>query len=388
MTQSKTKAKPNILFLFSDTGGGHRSAAEAIIEALELEFPDQCTCEMVDFFTSYAPPPFNTAASTYAPMAQIPDVWEFGYKISNGKMRARIVQKILWPYVRKSITRLVEEHPCDLFISVHSVINIPLLHGLPKDRKPYMTVVTDMVSTHAFWYSKMSDVMFLPTQEALQRGITIGLDPSKMYVVGLPVADRFCRPSKNRNTIRKKLGWPSDMPIAIMVSGGEGMGPLEETVQAIFEAEVPVCLVIIAGKNQALKTKLEALDSKYPAFVYGFVTEMSDFMQAADIIVTKAGPGTISEAFIAGLPIILYSRMPGQEDGNVDYVVNHGAGVWAPGPQEVVATLTQWVDDPDARKKVAETSKSLAKPQASRQIARYAMAMLGKLDYKKVGLTE
>jgi 1,2-diacylglycerol 3-beta-galactosyltransferase len=70
--------------------------------------------------------------------------------------------------------------------------------------------------------------------------------------------------------------------------------------------------------------------------VYGFVQDMPDFMRAADVLITKAGPGTISEAFIAGLPMILYSRLPGQEDGNVGYVVDNGAGVWAPRPDAVV----------------------------------------------------
>ncbi len=386
MTQPKADKKPNIIFLFSDTGGGHRSAAEAIIEALDLEFPDQYTSEMVDFYLEYAPFPFDQAAATYAPMAQIPDIWELGYKLCDGKHRSKFVQKILWPYVRRGVTRLVKEHPCDLFISVHSVVNIPLLRGLPANRPPYMTVVTDMVSTHAFWYNKKSDIVFVPTDEALQRGVSFGLDPAKIHVVGLPVADRFCHPVMDRAKLRERLGWPLNIPVVLLVSGGDGMGPLEETVRAIIDADLPVALVVIAGRNKTLKERLETLRHKHTIFVYGFVTNMPEFMQAADMIVTKAGPGTISEAFIAGLPIILYSRMPGQEEGNVDYVVNRGAGVWAPAPKKVVATLRRWLNDPRERSEVVKISKSLAKPEASRVIARYAMAMLGKIPFENVAL--
>ena len=99
-------------------------------------------------------------------------------------------------------------------------------------------------------------------------------------------------------------------------------------------------------------------------------------MNAADVILTKAGPGTISEAFIAGLPMILYSKMPGQEDGNVDYVVDKGAGVWAPYPEQVVTTLRFWLDHPEARQDVADTSKSLARPDASLNIAQRAMEIV------------
>ena len=85
-------------------------------------------------------------------------------------------------------------------------------------------------------------------------------------------------------------------------------------------------------KNKTTRKHLENYNWNMPAHIYGFVKEMPDFMAAADILVTKAGPGTICEAFIAGLPLIIYSRMPGQEDGNVFYVVDQKAGVWAPHP--------------------------------------------------------
>ena len=104
---------------------------------------------------------------------------------------------------------------------------------------------------------------------------------------------------------------------------------------------------------------------------------MPDLMRAADVIITKAGPGTISEAFIAGLPIILYSRLPGQEDGNVSYVVDEGAGVWAPEPEQVVETLRTWLRNPQSREAVAAASRRLARPHATRHIARLVAEQTG-----------
>ncbi|HBX82646.1 MAG TPA: galactosyldiacylglycerol synthase, partial [Propionibacteriaceae bacterium] len=115
---------------------------------------------------------------------------------------------------------------------------------------------------------------------------------------------------------------------------------------------------------------LDSHDWKIPVHTYGFTRDMPDFMAAADMIVTKAGPGTICEAFAARLPLILYSRMPGQEDGNVTYVVQHEAGVWAPRPWEVVQAVTRWVEDPEARVRASEAAARVAKPQAARDIAR------------------
>jgi 1,2-diacylglycerol 3-beta-galactosyltransferase len=96
---------------------------------------------------------------------------------------------------------------------------------------------------------------------------------------------------------------------------------------------------------------------------------MPDFMRAADFIVTKAGPGTIAEALNAELPIILYSKLPGQEDGNVTFVVEEGAGVWAPTPAEVVRTLTRWISRPEERKKVIENCRRSGRPKAARTVA-------------------
>jgi 1,2-diacylglycerol 3-beta-galactosyltransferase len=365
----KMGKKPHILFLFSDTGGGHRSAAQAIIEALNVYYPGQVTTEMLDFFVEYAPPPFDTAVDTYAPMAQVPDVWELGYKLSNGKWRSKLVQEVLWPYVRKAAEGLVREHPCDLFLSVHPTINTPILRALGDDHAPYIVVVTDMVSTHAWWYNRSATLTVFSTQEARQRGIDLGLEESKLEVLGQPIADKFRRPTAGKRELRQALGWPQDLPVALMVGGGEGMGPIAEMVMAVDHARLDMMMAVIAGKNEILRNNLENAGLKTPSMIYGFVDNMPDLMNAADIILTKAGPGTISEAFIAGLPIILYSKMPGQEDGNVDFVIEHGAGVWAPEPELVAATLRYWIQNPEIRQQVSDISRSLARPDASKDIA-------------------
>ncbi len=148
------------------------------------------------------------------------------------------------------------------------------------------------------------------------------------------------------------------------------MGPLESIAVQIARARLPAALVVVGGRNRALRERLERYDWPIPTRIYGFVHEMPEFMHAADILVTKAGPGTISEAFNAGLPLILYSRLPGQEEGNVSYVVSEGAGVWAPEPVQVVAALKDWLVHPDRRAQAAAASRRLSRPDAARTIAR------------------
>ena len=367
---------PLILFLYSDTGGGHRSATEAIIESLHLEFDGRIATVMVDFLT-HAPRPFKQLPLFYPHMVRVPQAWEIGYHLSDGSRRARFLTASASSWVRPNVHALFAQYPADLIVATHPLATAPILRALNRHRPPFVTVVTDLVSTHALWYHPLSDLCLVATEMAFQRALACGLTPEKVHITGLPVAERFGQPSADRDTLRARFGWPQDRPVILLVGGGEGMGPLKETAMIIAEARLPAALAIVTGRNTALRSELQARQWPIPTFIYGFVREMPDLMHAADILVTKAGPSTISEAFIAGLPIVLYSRLPGQEDGNIVFVTSHGAGVWAPHPKQVVAALKNWVDHPEERLAAAAASRELARTGAARKIAHILAARLG-----------
>jgi 1,2-diacylglycerol 3-beta-galactosyltransferase len=216
--------QPHILFLFSDTGGGHRSVAEAIIEAIHRYFPDRFSTEMVDFFKEYAPPPFNLAPEIYPPMTSMPELWGFGYRISNGQRRTRIFYNLMWPFLRRRSARLQNEHAYDLLVSVHPVPVIPYSRSLQPGSPPFITVITDLVSTHAFWFDHRSDLVLVPTEIARRCGLAYGLRPKQIRVTGLPVVQRFCQPVEDRRLIRARLGWPVDLPVILLVAGGTEWG--------------------------------------------------------------------------------------------------------------------------------------------------------------------
>jgi len=365
---SQTK-KPHILILFSDTGGGHRSAAEAIIEALQLEFRDTFTTEMLDFFKSHAPLPLNKMPDWYPDMVKAPHLWGLSFKMSDGRRRARAITASMWPYVGRAARAIVRDHPADLVVTVHPLATTVILKAMGRNGPPFITVVTDMVTTHALWYDQRSDLTLVPTETARQRAIEYTMSPDKVCVVGQPVAQRYCAPVGDKKDLRKKLGWKQDKTIILLVGGGDGMGPIGKTARAIAASGLDVSLAIVTGRNQRLKAHLESHDWTVPVHIYGFTHELPDFMRAADVLVTKAGPGTIAEALNAGLPMILYARLPGQEDGNVTFVVDEQVGVWAPQPKRVVQTLQEWVQNPEIRLKYAENCRRAARPDAARQIA-------------------
>jgi 1,2-diacylglycerol 3-beta-galactosyltransferase len=265
-----------------------------------------------------------------------------------------------------------------MIVSVHPLANSFILKALGKqNRPPFVTVVTDMVTTHALWFDQRADLICVPTEIARFRAIEYNMDPEKVFTVGQPIAARYCVPVGDKTALRERLGWPVDKFTAVLVGGGEGMGPLAQTARAINTCGLDLSLVIVAGRNERLKRSLEHYEWNISAKIYGFTRELPDFMRAADVLITKAGPGTIAEALNAHLPIILYAKLPGQEDGNVTYVRETGTGVWAPTPQRVTATLRTWIEKPESREKVVRACQKAARPDSSRAIARLIGEKLG-----------
>jgi 1,2-diacylglycerol 3-beta-galactosyltransferase len=326
----------------------------------------------------------NKMPDWYPDMVKAPHLWGLSFKISNGRRRARAITASMWPYVGRAVRKIVKEHPADLIVTVHPVATTVFLKALGRNRPPFIIVVTDMVSTHALWYDQRADLILVPTEKARQRAIAYTMDPDRVHVVGQPVAERYCVPVGNKEDLRNKLGWEQDKAIILLVGGGEGMGPLGKTARAIANSGLDVTLAIVCGRNQRLREHLESLEWPVPVHIYGFTRELPDFMRAADVLVTKAGPGTIAESLNADLPIILYAKLPGQEDGNVTFVVEEKVGVWAPQPKQVVQTLRVWVQNPEVRLRYEENCRRAARLDASRRIARAIGEMLELVPDKEV----
>ncbi len=358
-----------VLILFSDTGGGHRSAAEAVIEALEHLAPQRFAIRMVDIFKEYAPPPLNLAPAMYPYMVRVPQAYRLGYRLSDGHPQARLLTAAAWPYVRRAARRVAREHRPDIVVSFHPLAIAPVIKALGPHRPPFLTVVTDLVSAHALWYHRRVDLCLVPTEAARLRALQHGLRPEQVRVVGLPVSARCCQPAGNREALRAALGWPTDRPMVLLVSGAEGMGPVFDVARAIARAGGHFGLAIVAGRNERLRQRLQAVAWEVPTFLYGFERRLPEMMRAATLLVTKAGPGTIAEALNAGLPMVLFSRLPGQEEGNVDFVVEQGVGVWAPGASLAADAVHQWLSQPQEIERAASACRRIARPQAARDVA-------------------
>lgn len=363
-----------VVFLMSDTGGGHRAAADAIRAAMEQRYPGQYAYQLIDVYRRYTPFPFNFMPEIYPRWVNhLPLSWGLSLRFIDSRSRNRLVMAFINQMWKRGIQRMVDEHPADVLVSVHSLFNRPAMRALEAtqlQRPPFVTVITDLVTTPAFWYERRVERCLVPTQAAYDRGRHFGMQPEQMRVTGLPVHPEFVAGLLDKATAREKLGWDAHRTAVLLIGGGDGMGPVYPIAREINRRGLDIQLHIIAGRNRLLQRRLELLKWQQPTRVYPFVTNMPELMAAADILVTKAGPATICEACIAGLPIVLSGAVPGQEDGNVSYVVENGAGVYAPGPVPVADTLAAWLaEGPAALAERAARAKALGRPNAAAEIA-------------------
>jgi len=355
--------------LMATAGGGHKSAAESIAEALTDKYGDQVVIDSVDVLKEYAPHPFGYTPEAYQLMIKSPAAWKGFYDLGDGVRRSKMINTSISRYARRHSARLLDNHQADIIVSTYHFANSPILETLRRRHldTPFVTVVTDLVTAPPIWFDTRTTLCITPTTETAELALRSGLDPGIIKVIGMPVSERFTPPTQPKARLKAALGWPSDKPAIIAMAGGEGVGSLDQIAEELTTLDATI--VVITGKNAHLLKKLSAEDAPKNLRVYGFINNMHQLMQAADLIVTKAGPGTIVEALNSHLPLVLYSRLSGQEDGNVSFVTDHGAGIWQPKIQDMANTIQKILDNPLDIANMTAAAADIAQNGANTKIA-------------------
>lgn len=393
-----------ILFLIADTGAGHRSAANAIRNAIMLisqeeqeawyarqrdgiedvsipATPPTYRIEIVDAFNEYSHFPLRGLIKLYGPTIRYnPRLYGRAFHLSNHAFSVTAVETVATPLIRDGLLRLITSVRPDVIVSVHPLLNHLTVRALQDLglHIPFITVVTDLVSVHYSWFAPGVDSYIVPTEQAKQLYLKRGLDSERVHVLGMPIDPKFTFPVERKEELQRKLGLEPGIPVVLLVSGGEGSG-LWPTVQAISKARVNVQLMVVTGRNKRLYTYLERIGSSLhvPAKIYGFVQNMPEMMHASDVIVTKAGPGTICEALACGLPLILNSYLPGQEEGNVTYVLENNVGSIVHNSLELVDVLRRLVKPgSQVMRQQLENAQRVSRPGTSFEIANHILSFL------------
>jgi 1,2-diacylglycerol 3-beta-galactosyltransferase len=393
-----------ILFLIADTGAGHRSAANALRNAINIlaeeehrrweasqqegggapgvPEPPTYRIEIVDVFQEYSRFPLREAVKLYGPaIRHNPSLYGRFFHMTDRAHSVAAVKTVAGPLIHKGLMRLILSVQPDVIISIHPMLNHVTIEAIAElgISIPFLTVVTDLISVHHAWYAPGASGYIVPTEQARTVYVKRGLDPERVHVLGMPIDPKFTLPLPGKQEIRHRLGLQPHVPTVLLVGGGDGAGGLRSAVQAISHARLPVQLLVITGRNKRLFVHLQRLRSelKVPARIFGFVNNMPEMMHASDVIVTKAGPGSICEALACDLPIILSGFVPGQEEGNVTFVTENGAGVLACDPGEMVNALRRLIKPgSQVLQQQLENAQRISRPRASFAIARHILAHL------------
>jgi 1,2-diacylglycerol 3-beta-galactosyltransferase len=387
-----------ILFLISDTGGGHRASANALKDAMDELVPGGTETEILDIWTEEGCRPFRKMSEGYRAM-------------STGGFIGRTMWRSMYyltPFFEKPWSwdmrlrcggrfhRRIEGFNPDLVVSLHPMTQaLPLTvletmgrqagHG--SRQIPFATVCTDLGGAHPGWFDKRANQTFVASDRLERMAKRRGVAPERITNHGLPVRRTFWTSSKRTGAAPaseyKALGLNRRLKTVLVVGGGDGAGSLERIVRSLA-AELSksqpgkVQVVAVCGNNERLRARLAAEDfgADVSVHVVGFTKQMSEYMEVADVLVTKAGPGTIAEAAIRGLPSMLSSHLPGQEAGNVPYVVDAGFGEYRNRPRKLAQKVTEWLGDDELLAKMRANAQATAKPEATQDIARDLLRMM------------
>ncbi|TVZ05492.1 glycosyltransferase [Trebonia kvetii] len=375
-----------LLFLIGDTGGGHRSAAAAVAQALERALPGRFVPVIWDPLRGPdVARPLRWFAGLYGPCIRLtPWLWWLFWRTSDSPRVLAAVRHTIMAPVYGSVARAAESCRPALIVAFHPMTADPAVRA--RDRggvlPPVVTVITDLITAHLSWRDAPVDRVVVPSEEMAARCAKDDAEPDRFVPLGLPVAAEFCQPpldEAERKELKRELGVQGDF-LVVLTGGAEGSGGLRRRAAAILRQVDNVDVAVICGRNRSLKRRVARMAGRSGGgrlTAHGFVGNMPDWLRCADVVVGKAGPGTIAEATCCGAPLVLTSYVPGQEKGNAQFVTGAGAGVFAPRPRQLAAEIGRLRRDPDALAAMRAASVRVSRPRAAADIARFLAGMSG-----------
>ncbi len=378
--------KRKVLILTGDAGLGHRSAAEAIAAALIQSYGDACMVKIVNpAEDERAPGILRTTESDYDRIVQhMSDLYKLGYQVSDASVPVSVIEGVLTVALFLPVRDLIRRYEPDVIITTIPNFQAPVgaVFATGERRVPLITVITDLVTIHRIWFSQATDLCIVPTEMARDLAVSYGFAPETVKVAGIPVDPTIAEEKREPAEIRADLNWHLDLPTLLAV-GGKRVENLVPALRALNHAGLPLQLAVVAGGDDDLYRQFQEMEWHAVSRVYNFVDQMPALMLASDLILCKAGGLIVSEALASGLPLVLIDVIPGQEVGNAEYVVEHGAGELAESPLAVLETVYHWLEnDGELLAERAENARRLGRPRAAFEIAQYAWRLSREVDWE------
>ncbi len=203
-------------------------------------------------------------------------------------------------------------------------------------------VTTDFLP-HRFWLNKEVDFYVVPTLEAKERLIENGVDPTEILEFGIPVRKEFFM-NFDKEKILKEFGLPPLKPKVLLMGGNQGIGPIKELVKEFIDQKIDSHLIVVCARNKRLYSELKKINSPKVS-IFEYVEEIYKLMDISDILISKAGGSTLTEALIKELYMIILNPLPGQESNNLEILSKHNLVFKAQNVKEAIKICKRIVEE-------------------------------------------
>ena len=362
-----------VLIATVTAGGGHLAAASALEEAWRVLRPDD-VLEKVDVL-DYVPKLHKKIyAEGYVKLIEhAPELYAMVFNKTDNPSLIRKLTRWRRTFAektnRKFVIHLREFRP-DVVLCTH-FLPPEILGGLkarlPEFKPQIVSVITDF-EAHALWMEPSVNLYCVATEETRARLIARGASAEDIVVTGIPIGAKFNQPV-DATVVRKQYGLRDDLPTLLVLGGGFGMGPVAEILDQLDKIESPFQIVVVAGRNEELRRDLAVRDHRHPTHILGFTRNMHELMTVADLIVSKPGGLTTSEALALGRPLFILNPIPGQEAANSDFLLERGAATKVNRVEDLPFRIKQLLGS-SKLKEISRAARALGRPHAAADICR------------------
>lgn len=370
-----------ILIATVTAGGGHLAAAAALDEAWRTLRPDD-VIDRVDLAKFFSPLHRKIVSDGYVRLVNhAPELWGMMFAKTDKPRMARVlnrVRRIFPSSSRAKFGRYVEQFRPDVVLCTHyfPLETLNHLRRQPNRLQPMaVSIVTDF-EAHALWMDGCVDLYCVAAEETKARLVARGAVRADVVVTGIPISAKFAARQDPRR-VRKVLGLRDDLPVILVPSGGFGMGPVGEILAQLDKVELPFQTVVVTGRNVELRRELAAQDRKHPTQVLGYATNMHELMAVSDLLITKPGGLTSSEAMAMGKPLFILNPIPGQEAANSDFLLERGAAAKVNRVEDLPYRIEQLLG---SRKlaDMAKAARALGRPRAAEDVVDEVVRRVGR----------
>lgn len=371
--------KKKVLILHGQPGMGHLITAKALMEVFSRKYPEVeiKSADAFDFLYGtlrYGYPYFYNHV-----VAKTPFLFRVFYDSYNNKLIQKVLERITLFFVKKAqFISFVKDFSPDFILATNP---LPLQLASLIEEKNIIDILSANVCTdfgfHSLWHSPDINYYFVANEEIKKSLLDHKVNLDKIKITGIPVRPIFNQ-LLSRQEILESLNFDSSRPVLLIVGGQLKYKELLRVVLGIKAKNSLAQFIVIAGRDKNLQKKLEDSQLKkiFTVRIFGLVNDIERFMTASDVILSKAGGSTTAECLVKGLPMIVYKTIPGQEEDNVNYLINNKAGIKVKSVREIVEAVVGLFSQPAQLAKMKENCLKIQKPNASEDIADFVVSQI------------